>query len=193
MCVKTVGTHESGTIKAVMDIGAGLLTVATSDVCSIATLPNGKYIQQTVVKETSWQRFEAISFWQVDFCLTLGASKLSMSLAHSCTAKGVKTRYNFRLFVGLETNWASNLFGEISQKGLHCQRSTRLLVNTAWKSYCLKFREKQDVVEWPYELKLNIFRNWAIITQLRFCCRRSWPIRFLFVLFVCMFSRITDF
>ena len=84
MCVKTVGTHESGTIKAVMDIGAGLLTVATSDVYSIATLPNGKYIQQTVVKETSWQRFEAISFWQVDFCLTLGASKLSMSLAHSC-------------------------------------------------------------------------------------------------------------
>ena len=110
MCVKTVGTHESGTIKAVMDIGDGLLTVATSDVCSIATLPNGKYIQQTVVKETSWQRFEAISFWQVDFCLTLGASKLSMSLAHSCvffqtlTAKRVKTRYNFRLFVGLETN-----------------------------------------------------------------------------------------
>ena len=67
-----------------MDIGACPLTVATSDVYSIATLSNGKYIQQTVVKETSWQRFEAISFWQVDFCLTLGASEFSMPLAHSC-------------------------------------------------------------------------------------------------------------
>ena len=46
-----------------MDIGAGLVTVATSDVCSIATLSNGKDIQQTVVKKTGWQRFEAISFW----------------------------------------------------------------------------------------------------------------------------------
>ena len=110
-----------------------------------------------------------------------------MPLAHSCvffqtlTAKRVKTRYNFRFFEGLETNRASNLSGKISQERLHCQRSTRSLVNTAWKSYCLKFREKQDVVEWPYELKLNIFRNWAIITQSRFCCRRSWPIRFLFI------------
>ena len=67
-----------------MDIGAGLVTVATSDVCSIATLSNGKDIQQTVVKKTGWQRFEAISLWQVDFCLTLGASQFSMSLAHSC-------------------------------------------------------------------------------------------------------------
>ena len=114
-------------------------------------------------------------------------------LHSTLTTKRVKTRYNFRFFEGLETNRASNLFGEISQERLHCQCSTRSLVNTAWKSYCLKFREKQDVVEWPYELKLNIFRNWAIITQSRFCCRRSWPIRFLFVLFVCMFSRITDF
>ena len=93
-----------------MDIGAGPLTVATSDVCSIATLSNGKDIQQTVVKKTGWQRFEAISLWQVDFCLTLGASKSSMSLAHSrvffqtLTAKRMKTRYNFRFFVGLETN-----------------------------------------------------------------------------------------
>ena len=93
-----------------MDIGAGLVTAATTDVCSIATLSNGKDIQQTVVKKTGWQRFEAISLWQVDFCLTLGASKLSMSLAHSCvffqtlTAKRVKTRYNFRFFEGLETN-----------------------------------------------------------------------------------------
>ena len=44
-----------------MHIGAGLVTVATSDVCSIATLSNGKDIQQTVVKKTGWQRFEAIS------------------------------------------------------------------------------------------------------------------------------------
>ena len=120
-----------------MDIGAGLVTVATTDVCCIATLSNGKDIQQTVVKKTGWQRFEAISLWQVDFCLTLGASKFSMSLAHSCvfsqtlTTKRVKTRYNFRFFEGLETNRASNLSGEISQERLHCQRSTRSLVNTA--------------------------------------------------------------
>ena len=120
-----------------MDIGACPLTVATSDVCSIATLSNGKDIQQTVVKKTGWQRFEAISLWQVDFCLTLGASEFSMSLAHSCvffqtlTAKRVKTRYNFRFFEGLETNRASNLSGKISQERLHCQRSTRSLVNTA--------------------------------------------------------------
>ena len=110
VCVQTFGAHKSSTVEAVMDIGAGPLTVATSDVCSIATLSNGKDIQQTVVKKTGWQRFEAISLWQVDFCLTLGASKLFMSLAHSCvffqtlTAKRVKTRYNFRFFGGLETN-----------------------------------------------------------------------------------------
>ena len=110
MCVQTLRAHKSSTIKAVMDIGAGLVTVATTDVCSIATLSNGKDIQQTVVKKTGWQRFEAISFWQVDFCVTLGASKFSMSLAHSCvffqtlTAKRMKTRYNFRFFEGLETN-----------------------------------------------------------------------------------------
>ena len=120
-----------------MDIGACPLTVATSDVFFIATLSNGKDIQQTVVKKTGWQRFEAISLWQVDFSLTLGASKSSMSLAHSCvffqtlTAKRVKTRYNFRFFEGLETNRASNLSGKISQERLHCQRSTRSLVNTA--------------------------------------------------------------
>ena len=68
-----------------------------------------------------------------------------MPLAHSCvffqtlTAKRVKTRYNFRFFEGLETNRASNLSGKISQEGLHCQRSTKLYVNTACKSYCLKF------------------------------------------------------
>ena len=90
-----------------MDIGAGPLTVATSDVCSIATLSNGKDIQQTVVKKTGWQRFEAISLWQEDFYL---ASEFPMPLAHFCvffqtlTAKCVKTRDNFRYFVGLETN-----------------------------------------------------------------------------------------
>ena len=130
-----------------MHIGAGLLTIATSDVCSIATLSNGKDIQQTVVKKAGWQRFEAISLWQVDFCLTLGASKFSMSLAHSCvfsqtlTTKRVKTRYNFRFFEGLETNRANNLFGEVSQEGLHCLYLTRFFVNTALKSYWLNFRE----------------------------------------------------
>ena len=60
-----------------------------------------------------------------------------MSLAYSCvffqtlTAERMKTGCDFRTFEGLETNWASNLFGEVSQEGLHCQRSTRLLVNTA--------------------------------------------------------------
>ena len=110
VCVQTLIAHKSSTIKAVMDIGAGPLTVATSDVCSIATLSNGKDIQQTVVKKTGWQRFEAISLGQVDFCLTLGVSKSSMSMAHSrvffqtLTAKRIKTRYNFRFFVDLETN-----------------------------------------------------------------------------------------
>ena len=128
-----------------MHIGAGLLTVATSDVCSIATLSNGKDIQQTVVKKAGWQRFEAISLWQVDFCLTLGASQFSMSLAHSCvffqtlTTKRVKTRYNFRFFEGIETNRTSNLFGEVSQKGLHCQRSTRFLEKSSLKKLFLNF------------------------------------------------------
>ena len=93
-----------------MDIGASPLTVATRDVCSITTLSNGMDNQQTVVKKAGWQRFQAISFWLVDFCLTLGASEFSMSLAHSCvffqtlSAKRVKTRYNFRFFEGLKTN-----------------------------------------------------------------------------------------
>lgn len=63
MCVQTVGAQESGTVKAVMDIRVGLLTVATSNVCSIATLSNSEEIQQTVVKETGWQGLEAIFFW----------------------------------------------------------------------------------------------------------------------------------
>ena len=131
----------------------------------------------------------------MDFCLTLGASEFSMSLAHSCvffqtlTTERVKTRYNFWFFEGFETNWASNLFREVSHEGLHCKHTRRLLVNALWKSYCLKFREKQDVADWPCELKLNIFRNWSIITQSVFCCRRSWPIRFLFR-FDCQFHTL---
>ena len=82
---------------------------------------------------------------------------------HSCvffqtlTAERVKTRYNFWFFEGFETNWASNLFREVSHEGLHCKHTRWLLVNALWKSYCLKFREKQDVADWPCELKLNIF------------------------------------
>ena len=55
------------------------------------------------------------------------------------TTKRVKTRYNFRFFEGLDTNRANNLFGEVSQEGLHCQYSTRFFVNTALKSYWLNF------------------------------------------------------
>ena len=134
-----------------MHIGAGLLTIATSDVCSIATLSNGKDIQQTVVKKTGWQRFEAISLWQVDFCLTLGASQFSMSLAHSCvfsqtlTTKRVKTRYNFRFFEGLETNRANNLFGEVSQEGLHCLYLTRIFCKHSLKELLVEFTRKHSV------------------------------------------------
>ena len=61
--VQTVTAHKSCTIKAVMNIAASLLTVATSNVCSIATLSNGKEIQQTIMEETGGQTVEAISLW----------------------------------------------------------------------------------------------------------------------------------
>ena len=108
--LSTFRAHKSSTIKAVMDIGAGPLTVATSDVCSIATLSNGKDIQQTVVKK-NW-----LAKLRSDFLVARGllpdtrASEFPMPLAHFCvffqtlTAKCVKTRDNFRYFVGLETN-----------------------------------------------------------------------------------------
>ena len=60
---QTVGAHKSCTIKAVVNIGTSLLTVATGNVRSIATLSNGKEIQQTVMEETGGQTVEAISFW----------------------------------------------------------------------------------------------------------------------------------
>jgi len=37
-----------------MNIGASFLAVATSYATSIATLPNGKETQQTVVEKTGW-------------------------------------------------------------------------------------------------------------------------------------------
>jgi len=84
MRAQTVGAHKSRAIKAIMNIRAFFLTVATSYATSIATLSNGKETQQTVVEKTSRQTVETISFGQIDLGLTLWTTELSLSVAGSC-------------------------------------------------------------------------------------------------------------
>ena len=80
-----------------MNIIASFLTVATSNVTSIATLSDSKETQQTVVEKTGRQTVETISFRQIDLRLTLWTTELSMFVAGSCmilqtlTAKCVQT------------------------------------------------------------------------------------------------------
>jgi len=67
-----------------MNIGASFLTVATSYATSIATLSDSKETQQTIVEKTGRQTVKTIFFGQIDLCLTLWTTELSLFVAGSC-------------------------------------------------------------------------------------------------------------
>ena len=131
MRIETIKAHESSAIEAIVHLRVGFPALRASYTTCITTLSNGKKIQQTFVEKAVGQTVEAISFWQIDRCLTLGASKFSFFLAHSCmflqtlAAERVETRYNFRFIKGIQTNAASNLLLDVFQKRLHNDRQTR--------------------------------------------------------------------
>ena len=72
------------TIEAVIHLRVVFSALTTSNATCIAALSNGKESQQIFEGKAVGQTVKAISFWQIDRCLTLGASEFSLSLAHSC-------------------------------------------------------------------------------------------------------------
>ena len=162
-----------------MDIGASPLTVATRDVtsplCRTAWIIN-KLLWKKLVGNAS-KRFPSgkwISAWHSGHrnfpCLWL---TLACFPKHSQQNVWKYIIIFGSLKVSRQIEQVTCLVRFLRKDSIVC---VWYPVNTA----CLKFREKQHVVEWSYELKLITFGNWAIITQSGFCCRRSWPIRFLF-------------
>ena len=102
VCVCTITTKQFFTSEAVADLNALFLTNSAVYLTSIATLSYSEKTQQTVLQKTSRQIIETISFRDVNFRLTIWASKLSLSLGFQCMllqtlqAVSMKTSYGLR-------------------------------------------------------------------------------------------------